>query len=189
MNAARAVILAAGTASRVGKQKLLMDFRGRRLIDYSITAALPWSPLVVCGPEVEQYLSGRSEVELLRNGEPERGMSHSLALANRIVGADLIMLVLLGDKPLVSSSLIESTCTAAEHADVTYPVRAGVPGHPVALSPRARRYIDNLPAGDTVRLLRDRPELKQHPMKTSDLGAVFDVDTAGLLNDPLTRRA
>lgn len=189
MIVARAVILAAGTSSRVGKQKLLMDFRGRRLIEYPIAAAQPWNPLVVCGPEVEQYLLGRSDVELFGNDEPERGMSHSLMLANRIVAADLMLLVLLGDKPLVSRLLIESTGTAAEHADVTYPVREGVPGHPVALSPRARRYIEDLPAGDTVRLLRDRSDLKQRPMETSDLGAVFDVDTVGRLDDPLIRRA
>ncbi len=158
-----------------------MDFRGGRLIEYPIAAARAWDPLVVCGPAVEQYLLGRSGIELLRNDEPERGMSHSLALANRIVAADLTLLVLLGDKPLVSGSLIESICIAAQDADVTYPVRAGVPGHPVALSPRARRYVDELPSGDTVRLLRGCTELSQRPTQTPDLGATFDVDTAAAL--------
>lgn len=171
------MILAAGTSSRVGKQKLLMDFRGRRLIEYPIAAAQPWNPIVVCGIEVEQYLLGRSDVELIRNDEPERGMSHSLALANHIVAADLMLFVLLGDKPLVSTSLIESTRAAGENSDVTYPMHEGVPGHPVTLSPRARHYIDDLPSGDTVRLLRDRPELRQFAMQTADLGAIFDVDT------------
>ncbi len=143
MISARAVILAAGTSSRMPKQKLLMEFRGRTLIEYPITAAHAWNPLVVCSAEVEQYLLNRPGIELLRNDEPERGMSHSLALANRIVAADLMLLVLLGDKPLVSRSLIESTCVAAQNADVTYPVHGGVPGHPVAFSPRARRYIDD----------------------------------------------
>jgi molybdenum cofactor cytidylyltransferase len=177
MIAARAVILAAGTSSRFGKQKLLVDFHGRKLIEYPIAAAQAWNPIVVCGPKVEQYLLGRSDVEVLRNDEPARGMSHSLALANRIVAAELTLIVLLGDKPFVSRSLIESICAAAEDSDVVYPVREEVPGHPVALSPGARRYVDGLPDGDTLRLLRNRPELRERAMQTSDLGAVFDVDT------------
>lgn len=132
----------------------------------------------MCGREVEEYLRGRSGVELLRNDEPERGMSHSLALANRVVAADLMLLVLLGDKPLVSRSLIESIYIAGEDADVAYPVLDEVPGHPVALSPKARRYIDKLPPGDTVRLLRDRADLMQRATETADRGAIFDVDTA-----------
>jgi molybdenum cofactor cytidylyltransferase len=190
MIAARAVILAAGTSSRFGAQKLLADFRGRAMIEYPIAAAQAWNPIVVCGAEVEQYLLGRagdpstplrvtrrSDIELVRNDEPERGMSHSLALANRTVAAELSLIVLLGDKPFVSKSLIESLCAAAEDNDVVHPVREGVPGHPVVLSPRARRSIAGLPAGDTLRLLRDLPELRQCGIQTSDLGATFDVDT------------
>ena len=82
------------------------------MIEYPIAAAQLWNPIVVCGLEVEQYLLGRTGIELVRNDEPERGMSHSLALANRIVAADLMLLVLLGDKPLISRSLIESTYAA-----------------------------------------------------------------------------
>jgi len=177
MIAARAVILAAGTSSRFGAQKLLADFHGRKMIEYPIAAAQPWNPLVVCGLEVEQYLLGRFDVEVLRNGEPARGMSHSLVLANGIVAVELALIVLLGDKPLVSRSLIESICTAAEDNDVVYPVREDVPGHPVVLSPRARRYIADLPAGDTLRLLRDNSDLRRHAVKTSDIGATFDVDS------------
>lgn len=178
MIAARAAILAAGTSSRIGRQKLLMEFRGRKLVEYPIEAAQPWSPIVVCGTEVEAHLRGRSDVEIVRNEEPELGMAHSLALANRAARADLALIVLLGDKPLVSRSLIDLILTAAETADFVYPVRDGVPGHPVVLSPRARRYIDDLPPGDTVRMLRERPGLRARAVQTSDRGSVFDVDEA-----------
>jgi CTP:molybdopterin cytidylyltransferase MocA len=180
---ARAVILAAGTSSRVGKQKLLMAFRGRTLIEYPISAAQSWRPIVVAGAEVERYLLGRFDVEVVRNDEPERGMSHSLALANRVVPANVSLLVLLGDKPLVNAPLIESICNAADDADVVYAVHRDVPGHPVALSPRARRCIDGLPSGDTLRLLRQRPDMRQRAVQTSDVGAVFDVDTRSAFDD------
>jgi molybdenum cofactor cytidylyltransferase len=116
---------------------------------------------------------------LLQNDEPERGMSHSLALANRYVRGDLALIVLLGDKPLIGHALIETICRAAEGADVVYPIHGDEPGHPVCLSPRARRCIDDLPIGDTLRLLRTHPSLTRRVIETQDYGAVFDVDTLG----------
>lgn len=176
MIAARAVVLAAGTSSRIGRQKLLMDFRGRKLIEYPLEAARAWNPIVVAGPEVTRYLAGRSGVEVILNDRPERGMSYSLALANRAIAPDRTLLVLLGDKPLIRAELIESLCSAVEDADIVFPVHRSIPGHPVRLSPRARGYVDALPAGDTLRALRERIELRQCAVETEDSGAVFDVD-------------
>jgi molybdenum cofactor cytidylyltransferase len=176
MIAARAVVLAAGTSSRIGRQKLLMDFRGRKLIEYSLEAARAWNPIVVAGRAVAHYLAGRSGIEVVLNDQPERGMSYSLALANRLVAPDRTLVVLLGDKPLIRAELIEAVCRAAEDADIVFPVHRGVPGHPVRLSPRARSYVDGLPAGDTLRSLRERTELRHRAVETEDSGAVFDVD-------------
>ena len=173
----RAVILAAGTSSRLGQQKLLMDFRGRPLIEYALAAARRWQPVVVCGPEVADHLARRSDLELVHNDAPEFGMTHSLALANRFVASDVPMLVLLGDKPLLTEGLIETICGDADEADVVYPARGEEPGHPVWLSPRARRFIEYLPAGDTLRLLRENPNLVARSVETTDPGAYFDVDT------------
>jgi molybdenum cofactor cytidylyltransferase len=178
----RAVILAAGTSSRVGKQKLLMNFRGVPLIERALAAAQRWDPLVVAGPEVAAYLAGRAGLEVVRNDEPERGMSHSLALANRCVPDDVATVVLLGDKPLVSEQLIATICRAAGDADVAFPVRDSEPGHPVLLSVRARRFVDALPSGDTLRALRDDPRLTSLAIETRDEGAFFDVDTLGVLD-------
>jgi molybdenum cofactor cytidylyltransferase len=173
----RAVILAAGTSSRAGGQKLLMDFRGRALIEYAIWATQRWSPIAVVGADVAEYLEGRGDVTLVRNDAPARGMSHSLALANRFLPADLAMIVVLGDKPLISETLIETICSAAAGSDVVYPLHASQPGHPVWLSPQARLHIDGLPSGDTLRLLRMHPDLAQRAVESTDRGAFFDVDT------------
>ncbi|MFY9665839.1 MAG: nucleotidyltransferase family protein [Candidatus Cybelea sp.] len=179
---ARAVILAAGTSSRIGKQKLLMDFRGRPLIEYAIAAAQRWHPLVVCGREVAEYLALRCDLAVVLNDDPERGMSHSLALANRRLPSDAAMLVVLGDKPLVSESLIEAVCAQAQAADFVYPSRDEEPGHPVLLSPRARQFIEYVPPGDTLRLLRSNPHLISRAVQTEDEGAFFDVDTIEALS-------
>jgi CTP:molybdopterin cytidylyltransferase MocA len=158
-------------------QKLLMPFRGRPLIEYSIEAAARWKPVVVGGRQVALYLAGRMDVALIRNDEPERGMSHSLSLAHRAIDEELAIGVLLADKPLITAQLIEAVLDASRDADVTYPQRDEQPGHPVVLSAGARRFIDGLPPGDTVRLLRAHPKLVARAVETADEGAFFDVDT------------
>lgn len=175
--AARAIILAAGTSERIGKQKLLMEFRGRTLIEYAIDAASRWNPIVVAGAEVALHLEDRPGLVLLRNDEPKRGMAHSLALADRFLPAEASMIVLLGDKPLMTPASIETILRSARDADVVYPVYAGEPGHPVWLSRRARRRIATLPPGDTLRLLRADSHLTARIVVTNDPGATFDVDT------------
>ena len=178
---ARAVILAAGTSSRVGGQKLLMNFRGRPLIEHALGAAAHLQPVVVAGRELVAYLAGREGVVTLLNARPELGMTHSLAIANRFVHPTLTLAVLLGDKPLVTPALIGSICAAAEEADCVYPVRGDEPGHPVVISTRARARIESLPSGDTLRMLRDDPQLRSQAIQTDDPGAYFDVDTAEAL--------
>lgn len=154
-----------------------MPYRGRPLIEYAIEAAARWRPVVVCGPDVFRYLAGRNDVAVIRNDEPEHGMAHSLSLGNRAIEEDLSVAVLLADKPLAGERLIEQMLNASRGADVAYPERDGEPGHPVLLSARARRFIDRLPPGDTVRLLRAHPQLVARGVETSDDGAFFDVDT------------
>jgi molybdenum cofactor cytidylyltransferase len=180
---ARAVILAAGLSTRMGAQKLLMRFRGRPLIEYAIAAARPWRPVLVAGPEVADALRDRDDVALVVNPQPQRGMAHSLALADEAISPGDALVVLLGDKPLVSERLIAELCAALGSADVAYPVdaRSGAPGHPVVFAASARRGIAALPDGDNLHALRDDPSLVRRAVRSEDEGGFFDVDTPGEL--------
>jgi CTP:molybdopterin cytidylyltransferase MocA len=160
---------------------LLIDFRGQPMIEHAIAAAWAWAPVVVAGSEVTKYLAGRTGLTVLRNDEPGLGMSHSLKLANHFVEGAAALIVLLGDKPLVSAALIEGVCNAAGDADIVYPAHGAQPGHPVFLSLRARERIVDLPNGDTLRMLRDDARLRVHAVETEDEGAFFDVDTIAAL--------
>lgn len=155
-----------------------MEYQGRKLIEYPIVAAQAWHPFVVCGAEVAAYLQGRLDVELVRNDEPALGMSHSLALANERVAENRGLIVLLGDMPQVTERLIRTVLSEARDADFVYPDYAGIPGHPVVLSSRARRSIADLPAGDTLRSLRCRGGMNVRTVPIDDPGAVFDIDTS-----------
>lgn len=181
----QAVILAAGESNRFGAQKLMMPFRGRTMIEYAIEAALPWTPAIVAGIEVAAHLGNRPNLRVIVNMEQQRGMTHSLALANAAIPQERALIVLLGDKPLVGTRLIAQVSDALEGADVVYPrhPQTGEPGHPVIFSPRARTRIASLPDGDSLRELRDDPELVHREIAITDLGAYFDVDTASSLEE------
>lgn len=180
----RAVILAAGESKRMGAQKLLMPFRGRPMIEYALEAARQWKPLVVAGTQVAQYLGTLPGVDVLVNDAPQRGMAHSLVLANEAIPNDAAIAVLLGDKPLVTPQLIAQLGGALGDADVVFPVHPETrePGHPVIFSPRARKKIPLSPDGDSLRGLRDDTALIRRRIDTDDPGAYFDIDTAGALD-------
>jgi CTP:molybdopterin cytidylyltransferase MocA len=155
---------------------LLADLRGRPTIDYAIAAAQRWHPLVVAGSDVAAYLPGRTDAEIARNDEPQRGMPHLLVLANRALPEEIPIVVLLGDKPLVTETLIAAVCDASQAADFVYPTRNGEPGHPVWLSPRARVRIEVLPEGDTLRSFRDDATIVVRSVESADAAAFFDID-------------
>jgi CTP:molybdopterin cytidylyltransferase MocA len=161
------------------RPKLLESFRGRPMIEYVLDASREWQPAVVASEAVAQFLANRADITTIVNAVPERGMVYSLMLANAALPKDVHLIVLLADKPLVTSAFIAQVCETAADADVAYPVHeeSGEPGHPVVFSPRARSKIAQLPDGDTLRKLRDDPSLTRRIIKTSDAGAFFDVDT------------
>jgi len=181
----RAVVLAAGESKRMGEQKLLLPFHGRPMIEHVLEAAAEWKPLVVAGREVAAYLAQREGVEVVRNDDPGRGMAHSVVLANDAIRPDAALIVLLGDKPLVSPQIIERLCASCADADIAFPrePHTGDPGHPVIFSPRARTKIPLLPDGDSLHALRDDPSLERREIAIADLGAYFDIDTAGSLEE------
>jgi molybdenum cofactor cytidylyltransferase len=169
-----AIILAAGTATRFGGQKLLALLEGKPLIAH-VVAAVAHLPTVVVGPpELEPHIY---PARLVENLAPERGMAHSLRLANATVDVNEAILVLLADMPYITRNLIDRILATGANHDVAYPVRNEIVGHPVRFSATARLRIAALPDGDTIKSLRDAPDLTVARLATDDLGAYRDIDT------------
>jgi molybdenum cofactor cytidylyltransferase len=172
------VILAAGAARRMGRQKLLLPIDGRPMIAHVIAAAAGWPIVVVTGAEVEPMLQ-TCAVCIVRNDAPDRGMSHSLALADSFVTPAEPIAVLLGDLPDITPAAIAGVLSAYDETiDVVVPLCDGTFTHPVVFGPRARRKIAGLPEGDSLKALRDDPGLRRRivPM---DHTLWTDIDTPG----------
>jgi CTP:molybdopterin cytidylyltransferase MocA len=172
------VILAAGAARRMGSQKLLLPIEGRPLIARVVEAAAGWPRVVVAGPDIVPVLA-TARLRIVRNDAPERGMSHSLALADAVVTRNEPIAVLLGDLPDITPAAIAAVIDAYdETVDVVVPRYAATFVHPVVFGPIARRKIAALPDGDTIKRLRDDPSLRRR-IVAGDHSAITDIDTPG----------
>lgn len=177
-----AVVLAAGSSTRMGEQKLLMRLHGRRMIDWALEAACAYPTILVASPHLARVVPPRSGRTIVRNEHPELGMSHSLALADEAAAPEHDLLVFLGDKPLATASLAAVILEQARraHVDVCFPGRDGAGGHPVYFSRAARSRIAAL-SGDTLHVLRDDPGLRRLAVEVSGEGAFADADDRGAL--------
>ena len=113
------------------------------------------------------------------NPAPELGMTSSLLVADREIEGNATLGVLLGDKPFVTEATL-ALCEAAlagAPCDIAFPTLEDEPGHPVYFTRKARALLPEIPAGDTLRALRDHPSLLQLRIACADRGILTDLDT------------
>lgn len=161
----------------MGRQKLLEPVDGRTMIRRAVEAAARWPTVVVASATVEAELRDAA-VRIVRNNEPDRGMSRSLQLADAAIAPDEPIAVMLGDLPDCDAAAIARVVDAyGDDADVVVP-RAGTRfGHPVVFGPNARRKIAGLPEGDTLQQLRSDETLRRRIVDVPDERAFVDIDT------------
>ncbi len=137
-----AIVLAAGRAERMGRQKLLLPFRGRPLVRWAVEAALAskaGETIVVVGSEADEVSAALEglPVVMVRNVDYDQGMSTSLKRGVKAAkaGGDAVLFV-LGDQPLVSSAVIDDLIEVFVRAGkpIVRPLVKGRPAHPVLMS-------------------------------------------------------
>lgn len=170
------VVLAAGRSTRFGGNKLLYEANGMTLLERALAACGTFPCVAVCSPEVLPQAAARG-VRAIRNERPEFGMTHSLQLAHAGIESDHAIAVLPADLALIDAPHVAAIVERSAGFDVTFPARAeGTPGHPVVFSAFARDGIPALPQGDTIRLLRDRADLRRLVVRIDEPWPYEDVD-------------
>jgi molybdenum cofactor cytidylyltransferase len=108
-----AVLLAAGSSTRMGRNKLLLSLGGETVVRRAVRAAIDSGVdrvVVVLGHEadlVRAQLDGLA-CDVLVNPDHERGVGTSLHAGLRAVGDADAAVVLLADMPFVSAPMIRS---------------------------------------------------------------------------------
>jgi molybdenum cofactor cytidylyltransferase len=180
-----AILLAAGSSSRMGKLKQLMPLGESTILEQTLDNLLSsklTEVIVVLGYEAEEIMksiSGRP-VKLVVNPLHRKGMSTSIAAGLKFVDsqAQAVMLV-LGDQPYIDSPTINRLIDAfgSSKKGIAIPTYKGKRGHPLIFARKYDKPLSNL-SGD----IGGREIIKEHPEDVLEVpvkceGIVIDIDT------------
>lgn len=161
------IVLAAGTSSRLGQPKQLLELGGRPLLQHAIDAAEEaglFDVVVVLGHRVDDV---KAAVKLGKGTRvvvnPDFAQGQATSLRAGIQAADpssKAAVVLLGDQPAVDAASLRTLIDAYERTEspVVQASYSGRPGHPVLFD---RSLWGDLEAIDGDKGARDL--LKSHP--------------------------
>jgi molybdenum cofactor cytidylyltransferase len=175
-----AVILAAGAATRMGRLKQLLPYRGKTFLQHAIEQATNagLSPvIVVVGAQADLVAEAiRSErVEIVRNDAWQSGMGSSIAAGIRHVqGMDVeAVAILLADQPLVTADQLGAMAALTNSSNIVAAGYAGTLGVPAFFR---REMFDALasiaPHAGARQLVRDSHDVYGYALPE----AAVDVD-------------
>ena len=167
----------------MGRDKALLDYRGRTFLNHLIYLALPRvDPLVVVlGHNADRIAASVAESTRVRtvvNSEYDRGMLSSLQRGLSEAGKAEWILWMLVDHPAVRGRTLDELLAAAEDsaAPVVIPRNGGRRGHPIILSHEVAAELLRLPSDrspqDVVRRHYDDALF----VDVGDRGIVADID-------------
>ena len=165
MSRIAAAILAAGTSSRLGTSKQLLELDGRPVLAHTLDAVLraDLEPVLVVLGHLQNQIQQRldfSGVTVINNPDYATGQSSSVRAALRELPDDIDAVVfILGDQPLVEPAVIDALTSARRQqgASIVQPRYAEGRGNPVLIGHELFTELNEL-TGD----MGARPVIEQH---------------------------
>ncbi|PLS05819.1 nucleotidyltransferase family protein [Neobacillus cucumis] len=186
----KAVVLAAGISSRMGKFKPLLPIDGKPMLEVVLTRVLsfPFQEVIAVVGYKEHELREAIHVEDERlnwiiNGHFLEGLSSSIKAAiNYFNNVTSGVLVFLGDQPLLKASTIDQILKVsiekgiAQSKCIIQPTYNGTPGHPVFISSSMLPYLKTITGDQGAKPIFKFAD--QHIyVSVDDEGTILDVDT------------
>ena len=178
-----AVLLAAGLARRMGRQKLLLQLQGKPVVRWSVehVASHVEDVVIVTGPDdsaLRQALEGLT-VRFVVNPRPQDGQGTSIAAGVAALKPwTTAALIALGDQPRMPAAVVPALLEAFRRSGkaIVAPLYQGVQGTPVVFSSEVFAELRGL-RGDAGA----RAVVKENPARVElvafDLAMPPDVDT------------
>jgi molybdenum cofactor cytidylyltransferase len=180
-----AIILAAGSSTRMGTQKLLLPYRESTIIETvvdNVLASTVDRVLVVLGAdhlEVTRALQGKP-VDFCHNKEHASGMLSSVLCGFRALPEEAnAALVFLGDQPEIPPMVTDVVITAYNEdiRGIVIPVFNRRRGHPLLIDLKYRRDIDKLDLEKGLRALMHHFPEDVLEVEVDHPGILVDIDT------------
>jgi molybdenum cofactor cytidylyltransferase len=186
-----AILLAAGSATRFGSDKLLhalphgvpIALQAARNLKQAIERVV-----VVLRPGAAelQRLFEKEGVETVVCVRASEGMGASLACGARAAADAGGYLVALADMPFVRPSTIAAVRDALDAgAPLAAPYFRARRGHPVAIAGRYRAELERLDADEGAKQLLSAHAAEMVKIPVGDPGAIRDIDTPADLSPPI----
>ncbi len=178
----QAILLAAGSSDRFGKNKLmhpLTDGTPMALMAVRTLLAVVGEVTVVVRPEDGALNKALSAEDLILTlcGHSHRGMGASLACGVRATEHADAWIIALADMPFIRPSTINAVYEALrEGAPLVAPVYAGKRGHPVGIGSIFREQLLELQDDFGARKLLSRNKESLRPIEVDDPGILQDID-------------
>jgi molybdenum cofactor cytidylyltransferase len=178
-----AVVLAAGLARRMGRQKLLLQLQGKPVVRWSVEHVVSHVEdiVIVTGPDdtaIRQAL-GDLTVRFVVNPRPQDGQGTSIAAGVAALKPwTTAALIALGDQPRMPDAVVPALLEAFKRTGkaIVAPVYQGVQGTPVVFSSDVFGELRALKGDAGARVV-----VKENPERVAtvafDLAMPPDVDT------------
>jgi molybdenum cofactor cytidylyltransferase len=178
-----AVVLAAGLARRMGRQKLVLAIDGKPIVRRAVEGVIKHvdDTVIVTGPndrDIAATLAGL-RVRFVVNPHPEAGQATSIASGIGALGSGIDgALVVLGDQPKVPPEVVPALLEAFRRSRkmIVAPAYQGVQGTPVLFRRDVFTELAALTgdAGAKSVVQRDPTRVEQVPF---DVPMPIDIDT------------
>lgn len=180
-----AIILAAGSSTRMGTQKLLLPYNGSSMIESVITNVIRSKVdqvMVVLGKDHEEIarLLDNQPVKICYNPDPSKGMLSSVQCGiNAIPEKVNAVLIYLGDQPDIPPSVTDRILEAYNAAlkGIVIPIYNHRRGHPLLVDMKYRKEIHKLDLEKGLRSLMHLFPQDVLEVEVDEQGILVDIDT------------
>jgi molybdenum cofactor cytidylyltransferase len=182
-----AILLAAGLSQRMGRDKLLLDYNGKSILQHSVDLLfeLPVFECILVTTDVRlSSLFLISDVRVYINSQPERGLSSSIHIGVENA-AGTHYLFLTADQPkLKKADIIQLIEAVKENPDkIIYPVIDAVPCSPTIFPESFREELLKLYNSSQEkqndnggRCIRDANKHRNLPIEPANPANFIDID-------------
>ena len=180
-----AIVLAAGASTRMKKQKLLLPFNGKTIIETVIQNIMPVlgeNILVVLGSHRDEIIEQISKlpVKTCVNENFPDGMLSSVICGFRALPENAgAALVFLGDQPQIPAEVTRLVLEKWQQSDkgIIIPVNNGKRGHPVLIETKYKTEIERLEPEKGLRQLMGKFKNDVMEVECSKPEILRDIDT------------